>query len=32
MEEITQFIKNNIEKYMFKGAVIGISGGGLILL
>ncbi len=27
MEEIKDFIKTSIEKYMFKGAVIGISGG-----
>ncbi|QQY80056.1 NAD+ synthase [Keratinibaculum paraultunense] len=27
MEEIKNFIKTNIEKYMFNGAVIGISGG-----
>lgn len=27
MEKITEFIKTNIEKYMFKGAIIGISGG-----
>jgi NAD+ synthase len=27
MENIKKFIKENIEKYMFKGAVVGISGG-----
>lgn len=27
MDEIKQFIIDNIEKYMFKGAVVGISGG-----
>ena len=27
MEKTKDFIKTNIEKYMFKGAVIGISGG-----
>lgn len=27
MEDIKKFISENIEKYMFKGAVVGISGG-----
>lgn len=27
MEKIKKFIKTNIEKYMFNGAIIGISGG-----
>ena len=27
MEEIKEFIKTNIEKYMFKGVILGISGG-----
>lgn len=27
VEEIKKFIQENIEKYMFKGAVVGISGG-----
>ncbi len=27
MEEIKEFIKINIDKYMFKGAILGISGG-----
>ena len=27
MKNITKFIRENMEKYMFKGAIIGISGG-----
>lgn len=27
MEDIKEFIKTNIEKYMFKGVILGISGG-----